>query len=223
MSADASTEAATPPAPRYDERGLLTAVVQDRASGEVLMVGWVNAEALRLTLEQGQAWFFSRSRGRLWRKGETSGNVLRVAEVRLDCDGDTLLYLADPTGPTCHTGAPSCFFSQVSLADGQIAVGPAAEPAVDARVIDEVAAVIRDRQVSLPEGSYTAYLFRSGIDKIGKKIGEESAEVIIAAKNGDTAAIALETADLFYHALVMLAQTGVDPARVWAELGRRRG
>lgn len=262
---------------RWNERGLLPAVVQAAGSGEVLMVGWVNEEALRRTLREGGAWFWSRSRGELWQKGATSGNTMRVREVLVDCDEDVVLYRGEPAGPICHTGARSCFYRRLTLGeDGLVhaepvaesaepaspapadappiasalsehaapppvpaapetsaATGPPGEPgevaappdpsmAPGPAIIDEVFEVIRERQRTLPENSYTAYLFRSGVDKIGKKIGEESAEVIIAAKNGLPDPIALETADLIYHALVMLAATGVEPAQVWAELAKRR-
>lgn len=254
-----TTKPSAAPDLRWDERGLLPAVVQAAGSGEVLMLGWVNEDALRRTLREGVAWFWSRSRGELWQKGATSGNTMHVREVLLDCDEDVVLYRGEPAGPICHTGARSCFFRRLALGDdGQVHARPVDEPAEsplpplpatpeppamsgttaapdrDAAppdpaavpgpgIVDEVFAVIRERRRTLPENSYTAYLFRSGVDKIGKKIGEESAEVIIAAKNGLPGPLALETADLIYHALVMLAATGVEPAQVWAELARRRG
>ncbi len=222
-----ATSDRAPAAPRWNDQGLAPAIVQHADTGEVLMLGWVNAEALARTLETGLAWFWSRSRGRLWQKGETSGHVITVSEVRLDCDGDALLYRGLPTGPTCHTGHPSCFFSRLTAGDDgawhvEPAPGGTSEHAPAPAIIDEVYAVVRQRQRDLPEGSYTAYLFKSGVDKIGKKIGEEAAEVIIAAKNGEAGPLALETADLLYHALVMLAACGVDPALVWAELAKRR-
>ncbi|MBI3979441.1 MAG: bifunctional phosphoribosyl-AMP cyclohydrolase/phosphoribosyl-ATP diphosphatase HisIE [Chloroflexi bacterium] len=202
---------------RYDERGLVPAIVQHAGTGEVLMLGYMNAEALRRTLESGEVWFFSRSRQALWHKGETSGNVLRLQGIRVDCDGDALLVQALPAGPTCHTGERSCFFR--ALPDERAQGEPAAAgPAVLAELFD----VVEERWHSRPAGSYTAYLFEKGVDKIGKKIGEEAAEVIIAAKNGEPGPIAAEVADLWFHTLVLLAACRMTPAPVWAELARRR-
>jgi phosphoribosyl-ATP pyrophosphohydrolase/phosphoribosyl-AMP cyclohydrolase len=179
------------------------------------MLGYLNAESLRLTVETGVVHFFSRSRQRIWKKGETSGNTLTVIDIRADCDGDTLLLRVIPHGPTCHTGADTCFFA-----------APLAESSVGAHgpfVVSEVAEVIARRQAEMPEGSYTAYLFQQGIDKIGKKIGEEAAEVIIAAKNGDPGPLANEAADLIYHLLVMLRAADVPLEEVWDVLSERRG
>ncbi len=200
----------------FGSDGLLPVVVQHVDSGAVLMVGFASARAVERTLASGHAWFFSRSRGRLWEKGETSGNVLHVRAVRVDCDGDTLLYLCQPAGPTCHTGAPSCFFR--TLGDG-----PRGETSGEAAA--ELFATIRQRQESGdPSGSYVARLLSQGVDRIGKKIGEEATEVVIAAKNGDRAELAHEVADLWFHTYVLLAQQGMTPEDVWAELrARRRG
>jgi phosphoribosyl-ATP pyrophosphohydrolase/phosphoribosyl-AMP cyclohydrolase len=178
------------------------------------MLGYLNAESLRLTVETGLVHFYSRSRRTLWQKGETSGNVLRLVEARVDCDGDTLLLRVIPVGPTCHTGAESCFFAP------PLATGEAAP--VGADVIPRLAEVIVRRQAELPDGSYTTYLFQQGIDKIGKKIGEEAAEVIIAAKNGDPAPLANEAGDLIYHLLVMLRACDVPLDDVLAVLDQRR-
>lgn len=201
---------------RFDERGLVPAIVQDAATGQVRMLGYVNADALRRTLETGWVHFWSRSRQRLWMKGETSGHRLELVELRADCDDDTLLLLVRPHGPTCHLGQESCFDGEV------LASGPAQIPAT-VRVIDEVAEVIAARRRDPQPDSYTSYLLREGIDKIGKKIGEEAAEVIIAAKNGDAAAIANEAADLLYHLLVLLEACDVDRSEVWSVLAERRG
>jgi phosphoribosyl-ATP pyrophosphohydrolase/phosphoribosyl-AMP cyclohydrolase len=200
---------------RFDANGLIPAVVQDARSGAVLMLGWMNEEALRRTQESGLVWFWSRSRGALWQKGETSGNVLRVVEIRRDCDDDVLLVLADPAGPTCHTNQPSCFHRRLD----DEAVLPPASPAAP---FAELFAVIEERRRQRPAGSYTTYLFDQGIDKISKKIGEEAAEVIIAAKNGDPAPLAGEVADLWYHSLVLLAAAGLSPEDVLAVLRERR-
>lgn len=201
---------------RWDEAGLVPGIIQDARSGQVRMLGYLSAESLGLTVETGQVHFFSRSRQRIWKKGETSGNVLELVDLTPDCDGDTLLIRVIPHGPTCHTGEESCFFAE-PLAHGDVAapVGPG--------VIAEVAEIIARRKRELPEDSYTTYLFHAGVDKIAKKIGEEAAEVIIAAKNGAADELAWEASDLIYHLLVMLAACDVPPERVYAELAGRRG
>ena len=202
---------------QFDRRGLMPAIIQHHQTGRVLMLGYMNAEALRRTRESGLVWFYSRSRGRLWQKGETSGNVLTVKGIETDCDRDTLLVRVDPAGPVCHTGTPDCFFGSVDADDEA-----ASELTATSAVLDELFAVIEDRRQTLPEGSYTTYLFTQGIDKIGKKIGEEAAEVIIAAKNGEPDRIAEEVADLWYHTLVALAATGLTPDEVFRVLAERR-
>ncbi|WP_287905376.1 bifunctional phosphoribosyl-AMP cyclohydrolase/phosphoribosyl-ATP diphosphatase HisIE [Chloroflexus sp.] len=197
-----------------NEQKLLPVIVQHARSGEVLMLGYMNEEALILTRESGFVTFYSRSRQRLWRKGETSGHTLRVVELRQDCDGDALLILAEPAGPTCHTGRPSCFFRDL---DGSEMVNPVPPVAILTRLADR----IRARRDTDPTESYTAKLLHGGVDRIGKKIGEEAAEVIIAAKNGDPAEVAYELADLIYHSLVLLENQGMSAEAVWAELARR--
>ncbi len=200
---------------KFSDQGLLPAVVQDHRSGKILMVGFTNREAVEKTLQTGHAWFFSRSRGRLWQKGETSGNFLDLKAVRVDCDADTLIYLCEPHGPTCHTGEPSCFFNSLS-------------PAATGETSGEAAAVLfdtikqRQRQPD-PGGSYVARLLHEGVDRIARKIGEEATEVVIAAKNADHAELAHEIADLWFHTYVLLAQQGMSPEDIWGELrGRRR-
>jgi phosphoribosyl-AMP cyclohydrolase / phosphoribosyl-ATP pyrophosphohydrolase len=199
---------------KYDSNNLIPAIVQHARSGEVLMVGYMNAEALEQTRASGLVTFFSRSRGRLWQKGETSGNTLRVTELRQDCDGDALLVLAEPAGPTCHTGERSCFHRDL---DG----APAAMPPVPAATLARLADIIQSRRDAPVEDSYTAKLLRGGVDRIGKKIGEEAAEVIIAAKNGSSAELTYELADLIYHSLVLLECQGVPAEAIWRELERR--
>jgi phosphoribosyl-AMP cyclohydrolase / phosphoribosyl-ATP pyrophosphohydrolase len=202
---------------KWDADGLAPGVVQDARDGAVRMLGYLNAESLALTLATGRVHFFSRSRQRLWKKGESSGNELELVDARLDCDGDTLLLRVIPHGPTCHTGAETCFFAPplAAAASAEMMHGPG--------VIEEVAATIAARDAERPEGSYTTYLFEQGVDKIAKKIGEEAAEVIIAAKNGAPAPLANEAADLIYHLLVMLRACDVPTAAVWEALGERRG
>jgi phosphoribosyl-ATP pyrophosphohydrolase/phosphoribosyl-AMP cyclohydrolase len=210
-------------APKFDQNGLIPAIVQDVTTKDVLMVAYMNAEALKLTLETGDAWFWSRSRQELWHKGATSGNYQRVERVRIDCDADTVIVDVKPDGPACHTGARTCFFHTLDQ-DGMHA-DPTAEagaPAHGAAVVDELARVIADRHVKMPEGSYVAGLLKSGIDRIAKKVGEESAETIIAAKNGAHDEIVWEVADLWFHSLVLLEATGVPVEDLWAELARRR-
>jgi phosphoribosyl-ATP pyrophosphohydrolase/phosphoribosyl-AMP cyclohydrolase len=202
---------------RFDEAGLIAAVVQDVSSGAVLMVGYMNKESLERTLATGNVWFWSRSRKSLWMKGEASGNFLKLKEIRKDCDGDALLVMASPVGPTCHTGEVSCFHQRLD----EKGTVPASTFG-GSGIIEELFDVIEDRKANRPDGSYTTYLFEKGVDKIGKKIGEESAEVIIAAKNGDPEPLVGEVADLWYHTLVMMAATGISPSDVFRVLEERR-
>ena len=199
---------------KYDANNLIPAIVQHARSGEVLMLGYMNAEALRLTHESGLVTFWSRSRSEIWQKGATSGNTLRVISIRQDCDGDALLVLAEPAGPICHTGERSCFYRD-------LAEVPLAEPAVPGSIVARLADLIHQRGEQQDESSYTAKLLRGGVDRIGKKIGEEAAEVIIGAKNGSPAELTYEMADLIYHSLVLLENQGVAPEEVWRELERR--
>jgi phosphoribosyl-AMP cyclohydrolase / phosphoribosyl-ATP pyrophosphohydrolase len=199
----------------FDERGLVPAIVQDARTGQVRMLGFMNQEAVERTIETGTLHFYSRSRQTLWKKGETSGNVHHVVDVRHDCDGDTLLVQVEPLGPTCHTGADTCFDDGAMWSSDE-------SDGVYSDVLETLARVIADRREHPVEGSYTGYLFREGVDKIGKKIGEESAEVIIAAKNDDDQALAMEAADLIYHLLVMLQARDVSIDNVINELRARR-
>ncbi len=198
----------------FDSNDLIPAIVQHARSGEVLMLGYMNVEALELTQASGEVTFYSRSRRELWRKGATSGNVLRVVAIRQDCDSDALLVLAEPTGPTCHTGAPSCFYRDLA---GETFVE---RPPV-AGILSRLADLIAARRDTAPDQSYTAKLLHGGVDRIGKKIGEEAAEVIIAAKNAAPAELIYEMADLVYHSLVLLEERGVEAEAVWRELERR--
>jgi phosphoribosyl-AMP cyclohydrolase / phosphoribosyl-ATP pyrophosphohydrolase len=198
---------------RFDERGLVPAIVQDAQTREVLTLAYMNEESLRRTLAEGQTWFWSRSRSELWHKGATSGNTQRVVEVRLDCDSDALVVLVEPRGPACHTGAVSCF--------GGDAVEESAAGIGD--VLEELYGVVAARRREMPEGSYTTYLFEKGLNKILKKVGEEAAETIIAAKDEDAAALTAETADLVYHLLVLMVERGLTLEALAGELARRRG
>ena len=199
----------------FDINGLIPAIVQHARSGEVLMLGYMNEQALRHTQETGFVTFWSRSRNELWQKGSTSGHVLRLIEMRQDCDGDALLVLAEPAGPTCHTGQPSCFYRGL---DGET-VATRLPPSA---VLTQLADLIAERAAQQTEGSYTVKLLKGGVDRIGKKIGEESAEVIIAAKNGSSAELTYEMADLIYHSLLLLADQQVPLEAIWSELQRRR-
>jgi phosphoribosyl-AMP cyclohydrolase / phosphoribosyl-ATP pyrophosphohydrolase len=212
----------------WDANGLVTAVVQDATTDAVLMVGHMNAESLRRTLAGPHVWFWSRSRQELWEKGATSGNFLDVVAVTADCDGDALLVRARPHGPTCHTGRNSCFHRPMTE-PGYIAAEHAYNEVIGPEVLRQVTEVIATRQQEMPEGSYTTYLFREGLDKIAKKVGEEATEVVIGAKNvahGDAGAMELlagEVADLFYHALVLARATNLPDDAIWRALAKRRG
>ncbi len=201
---------------RFDERGLVPAVVQDARTREVLTLAYMNEESLRRTLAEGQTWFWSRSRSELWHKGATSGNTQRVVEVRLDCDSDALVVLVEPRGPACHTGTVSCFATTEVPQDERFTAEIGA-------VLGELYEVIAGRRREMPAGSYTTYLFEQGLNKILKKVGEESAETIIAAKDEDLGALASETADLIYHLVVLMVERGLTLEDVGGELSRRAG
>ena len=202
----------------WGEAGLIPAIVQDRLTGQVRMLAYVNRASLERTIETGRATFFSRSRGALWEKGETSGNTLSVAAIVADCDADALLLLVDPVGPTCHTGKPACFFRRVD--EG----GVAAETGVDAAAFLEVLErEIEARRTSSAEQSYTRSLFDGGPAKIGAKIREEADELVRAIEGEDEGRVANEAADLVYHVLVGLASRGVPMREVVRVLAARAG
>lgn len=207
---------------KYNEQGLIPAIVQHVESKAVLMMAWMNKESVEKTLATGETWFYSRSRQKLWHKGETSGHVQRVHSLYYDCDQDTLLIMAEQVGAgACHKGYYSCFHHQVQR-DGTVVVDGDSHTAVGPEIINQLYRVILDRQRQRPEGSYTTYLFEQGIDKICKKIGEEAAEVIIGAKNNNQQEVTYEGADLIYHLLVLLAEQGVTPQQLYTELATRR-
>jgi phosphoribosyl-ATP pyrophosphohydrolase/phosphoribosyl-AMP cyclohydrolase len=211
---------------RFDERGLVPAVVQDARTREVLTLAYMNDESLRRTLAEGETWFWSRSRAELWHKGATSGHTQRVVDVQLDCDSDALVVLVEPRGPACHTGATSCFSpgTQAPQAEGSGGESHSgAEGAGIGEVLEELYDIVARRRREMPEGSYTTYLFAKGLNKILKKVGEESAETIIAAKDGDLDALTAETADLVYHLLVLMVERGLTLEALSGELARRRG
>lgn len=200
---------------KFDEKGLVPAIAQDAKTGQVLMLAYMNAESLQMTLDSGYATYFSRSRQQLWRKGETSGHTQRVLEMRYDCDGDALLLTVEQEGPACHTGEISCFHNPILTADADD-LPPTAD------VVQQVYDVICDRKEHPREGSYTNYLLDKGVEKICKKVGEEASETIIAAMKRSKPEVCYEAADLVYHLLVLLFEQGVTPDDLWAELARRR-
>jgi phosphoribosyl-AMP cyclohydrolase / phosphoribosyl-ATP pyrophosphohydrolase len=205
---------------RFDDNGLVPVVAQDTHTGEVLTLAYANGEAVEKTLATGEAHYYSRSRAELWRKGETSGNTQRVIEVRLDCDGDALLYKVEPRGPACHTGARTCFFTTMA-GEG---VGVATKTSEDAEfgaTLERLAGTIAQRHKEMPEGSYTAGLIRRGPERVAQKVGEEAVEVVIAALREER--LAEETADLVYHLLVLLEERGVGIEEVAGILSDRHG
>ena len=217
---------------KFGADGLVPVVTQESRSGDVLMVAYANREALDRTLSTGLAHYFSRSRGTLWQKGETSKHVQRVTEVRLDCDGDAVLYRVEQTGPACHTGAPTCFSSTIHRVAGQrnppraeregVGAGSPSGEKTEEHVLTRLGHIIQDRARARPAGSYTAQLLEGGIGKISQKVGEEAVEVVVAANSEDDGRLVSEAADLLYHLLVLLEARGVPLDAVWQELETRK-
>lgn len=197
-----------PKSVKFDEHGLVPAIVQDAHTREVLTLAYINEASLARTIETGQTWFWSRSRNELWHKGETSGNTQNVVSLANDCDNDAIVVLVEPAGPACHTGARSCFNLEMNQNPGGL--------------LHELYDLIQTRKRDRPASSYTSYLFDKGLDKILKKVGEESAETIIAAKNEDPKQLVAEVADLLYHLLVLLVARDVSLDHVRDELAQRR-
>lgn len=195
---------------KFDDRGLIPAVVVDAVTKQVLTVAYMNEESLRISMAEGRTCFWSRSRQELWRKGETSGNVQHIVSITADCDADALVVVAEKDGPACHTGSDSCFFRPVWHSD-----------TLQDFSLQGLYDLLADRKAARPEGSYTSYLFDKGIDKILKKVGEESTEVIIAAKADDRKETVYELADLAYHAMVLMVQMGISVEDVHRELASR--
>ncbi len=202
---------------RFGPDGLVPVVAQESRSGDVLMVAYADREALERTLSSGFAHYYSRSRKTLWRKGETSGHEQRVAEVRLDCDGDTVLFRVEQTGPACHTGARTCFSARI----GGGSAGPSAGEDPGGHLLSRLAATIAARAAERPEGSYTAELLDQGVTKVSQKVGEEAVELVVAANAEDEGRVAAESADLVYHLLVLLQARGVTLDAVLSELEKR--
>ena len=195
---------------KFDERGLVPAIVVDNETREVLTLAYMNRESLEITINEGRTCFWSRSRQVLWRKGETSGNVQHVARIIADCDRDALVVVVKKDGPACHLGTDSCFTNDLFISD-----------TVPDFTVGGLMDLIRDRRVNRKEGSYTTYLFDKGLDKILKKVGEESTEVIIAAKAEDKKETVYEIADLMYHVMVLMCEAGISPEDVIRELSSR--
>lgn len=195
---------------KYDEKGLIPAIVQDFYTSEVLMLAYMNAESLSITLEEGTTCFYSRSRQELWRKGATSGNRQHVVKIQSDCDNDTLLLQVIKEGPACHTGAVSCFFNLIF----QKNVSPAFS-------LQTLYTMLQERKTNPKEGSYTSYLYEKGMEKILKKVGEESTEVVIAGMKQDNQELVFELSDLCYHLFVLMIQSGITLEQVKEELASR--
>jgi phosphoribosyl-ATP pyrophosphohydrolase/phosphoribosyl-AMP cyclohydrolase len=203
---------------KYDSNGLIPAVIQDWKNGDVLMLAYMNEEALRKTIETGYTHFWSRSRGKLWKKGETSGNEQLVKEISYDCDNDTLLVKVEQKGVACHTGNRTCFYSKLSsFSPSAISHQPSAS------IIGKIYEVIQDRKRNMREGSYVSSLFKNGRDKILKKISEEASEVVIGSKNEKKEEIVWEIADLWFHTLVLLGYHDITPEDIYRELQKRFG
>ncbi|HEY2976048.1 MAG TPA: bifunctional phosphoribosyl-AMP cyclohydrolase/phosphoribosyl-ATP diphosphatase HisIE [Pyrinomonadaceae bacterium] len=205
---------------KFDKQGLISAIVQDVRTREVLTLAYMNAESLQKTLKTRETWFWSRSRSELWHKGATSGNTQRVIEIRRDCDSDALVILVEPAGPACHTGARSCFYRDIG--GKEIDLSRINQSSDLGAVLDELYELIESRQRDMPAGAYTTYLFEKGLDKILKKVGEEASETIIAAKNQDNEAVVKESSDLLYHLVVLLVERGITLTQVRDELIGRR-
>ena len=205
---------------KFDQQGLVPAIVQDATNGAVLMLAYMSRESLAKTLETGTTWFYSRSRQELWNKGATSGHVQMVKELLYDCDGDTLLVKVEQKGAACHEGTYSCFSRRFGEAEPTQTERPALAAA---GVLTELFAVLEDRRQNPQQGSYTSSLFAKGEDRILKKIGEEAAETIIAAKNHSPGEVIYEMADLWYHCLVLLAAHNISLSELMEELAKRRG
>ncbi|MDB4953325.1 MAG: phosphoribosyl-ATP diphosphatase [Myxococcales bacterium] len=205
--------------PQYDERGLVPCVVQDARTGTVLMLAWMNADALRLTRETGEVHFWSRSRKALWKKGETSGNTLALAEIRIDCDRDAVLVRANPAGPVCHTGTATCFFHKDDGTDDD------GIPATSgAQIFDRLDQILISRRDSASaEKSYTKSLLAAGMPKIVEKIAEEQGELSAELPSGDEAKVIHEAADLIFHVMVGLTARNIPIEKIYAELARRFG
>ena len=209
---------------KFDENGLIPAIVTDHESGAVLMLAYMNKESIGISIKEGKTCFWSRSRKELWRKGETSGNTQHIVNIKTDCDKDSLVVIVRKSGPACHTGAESCFFENIYDAGDETAGAGGSTPGIieeKSFSMDALHNIIKDRKINRKPGSYTTYLFEKGIDKILKKLGEESTEVIIAAKAGKRDEAVYELADLTYHVMVLMTELGISPDDITKELALR--
>jgi phosphoribosyl-ATP pyrophosphohydrolase/phosphoribosyl-AMP cyclohydrolase len=207
---------------KFVDQGLIAVVVQDARTLEVLTLAYMNEESLKRTIQTKQTWFWSRSRKELWHKGQTSGNTQRVVELKLDCDQDAIVVLVEPAGPACHTGKQTCFHNALESEGQKSHSSQPPQPVADlGGLLNQLYVLIQSRERKRPKGSYTTYLFDEGLDKILKKLGEESAETIIAAKNDDNKGLTAEVSDLIYHLLVLLVQRGVSLDEIRLELAQR--
>jgi len=202
---------------KLDGRGLVPAIVQDANTGHVLMLGYMNPSSIKRTLEQGQVWFYSRSREELWHKGELSGSFLNFKAAHVDCDGDTLLLQVEPTGPVCHTGNEHCFFQLIEAEQEYEGEDKGSG------ILEELFSVIQERKSDKPEDSYTVRLLESGVERIAQKVIEEAGESALPGATMNRENLPKEVADMLYHTLVLLSATDVSPEEVWKELRRRRG
>lgn len=202
---------------KLNEQGLAPAILQDIHTKEILTLGYVNPNSLKRTMEDGQMWFYSRSREDLWHKGETSGHYMNVKDTLIDCDGDALLFQVEPEGPACHTGNPTCFFTPL--------IGNKLEFQTSNQgsgILEELFAIIQERKRDMPEGSYTVNLLKAGVSRVAQKVVEEAGESAVAAASGKSEDLPAEVADLLYHTLVLLSVSDMTPEAVWKELRRRR-
>ena len=213
---------------KYDEKGLIPAIIQEYRTKKVLMLAYMNEESLQKTIETKKTWFWSRSRGKLWNKGETSGHFQLVKAISYDCDADTLLIQVEQIGVACHTGANTCFFNEISVGEAEVRTVEGESKASqelkkleNSTILSELHELIKNRKTERPEGSYTTYLFDKGQNKILKKVGEEAAEVIIASKSDDKAEVVYEVGDLIYHLLVLLNYHDISLEEVYQELNKR--
>ena len=201
---------------KLDRKGLIPAIVQDYNTNQVLMMAYMSPESLKLTLNNNEVWFYSRSRNTLWNKGETSGNFLKLKSIQLDCDRDTVLLKVEPAGPVCHTGSDSCFFVEFDASEEY----DTGDPGPD--ILENLYSVIKQRQIDMPAGSYTANLFEQGIGRISQKVIEEAGESAIAGVMGDKTNLPNEIADMLYHTLVLMVASDVSLSEVWKELEDRK-
>jgi phosphoribosyl-AMP cyclohydrolase / phosphoribosyl-ATP pyrophosphohydrolase len=205
---------------KFDQHGLVPVIVQDAKTRQVLTLAYMNAESLKRTIETNETWFWSRLRSSLWHKGETSGHTQRVVDILVDCDSDALIVLVKPNGPACHTGEQSCFHNALQEAGSLHENIAEKEPELGV-VLNDLYALVESRKRDRPEGSYTTYLFDQGLDKILKKVGEESSETIIAAKNQDRGVLVEEASDLLYHLIVLMVERGLTLEQIRDELVSR--